>query len=117
MFRFTSQSLVFGALAAVVAASSPIGSEPPRTNDEIIRELNELTRIEFRETPIRAGAEFLAAQHSIPVNVDKSVGDVAITLKLDRVKLRDALKLMLDPHGLEYAVVSGTVLIRAKMKP
>jgi len=125
MLRITTRKLVLLAIivqahVAIFAASSSVAGDPPppaTTNDAVTRALNQLTRIDFREVPIRGGAEFLAAQHSIPINVDKGVGDVAITLKLDGVKLREALKLMLTPHGLDYAVVSGTVLIRVKKKP
>ena len=79
-----------------------------------MRALNQTTALEAREAPIRGVAEYFAMTHAIPINVDKGVGDVAITIKIDGVKLRDALNLILGPNGLEYVDVSGTVLICAK---
>ena len=125
MFRFTIRELVLLAIivqshAVFFAAISPAEgdtspADPDPKNDEIRRVLDQPTEIDFIKTPIRSGAKFLSAQHKIPINVDRGVpGRAAATIKVSGVKLGDALKTMLDPHGLEYTVTGGAVVIRVK---
>jgi hypothetical protein len=111
--------IIMSHVAYFAECSQASGDAPPgeTTNEEILRELNEPTKCEFIKTPLFRAAKFFANQHDISIHLDSGVkSELAIKFKVDGAKLGEALKSMLDPHGLEYTVVRGTILIRAKKR-
>ncbi|QDT65004.1 vWA domain-containing protein [Calycomorphotria hydatis] len=81
-------------------------------NEERIRAaLEEQTRVEFPNTPLRDAIEFLADYHNITILIDESAllqegidSDVEIDLVLDGITLRSAMRLMLKPLNLTYII-------------
>lgn len=89
----------------------------PKTPDEkVIEALSRRTDCDYSTVPLFAVADHIAVFNEIAVNLAPEIKkkDLSVTFKAKGIKLADALKAMLEPLELEYAVVSGTVLIRFK---
>jgi len=84
----------------------------------IITILEEDTRIEFIETPLRDVAAFLRDQHDIPLRIDEeslraaSLGpELPVTQKLTRMSLHTGLRLLLRRFDLTYVVGDEALII------
>jgi Mg-chelatase subunit ChlD/uncharacterized membrane protein YgcG len=84
----------------------------------IFKELDNVTRLEFIETPLADVVEYLKDTHQIPIEIDNKalddVGlstDVPVTRNLSGVTLRSALRLMLRELELTYMIQDEVLLI------
>ncbi len=87
--------------------SQTIGPELSKAEAKIAKALDTPTPLEFFETPLTDIAAFLAEYHDIAVRFDEraleDAGialDMPITFQVDKIKLRNALKLMLGKKDL-----------------
>jgi hypothetical protein len=78
---------------------------------KIIRELDQPTKMEFVEIPLRDAIAALAEQHEIPIRLDEAKlldegvqVEQPITLSVDGITLKSGLKLLLQPLQLSYVV-------------
>jgi hypothetical protein len=78
---------------------------------KIIRELDQPTKMEFVEIPLRDAIASLAEQHEIPIRLDEAKltdegvqVEQPITLNVDGITLKSGLKLLLQPLQLTYVV-------------
>lgn len=84
---------------------SYLGPEAPRL------ELQELSNLQFTETPLRMVASHLATLHDYPIELDDEVdGDIVVTVDLTDT-LGDALRQLLEPHGLRAEPDDGRIVI------
>ena len=84
----------------------------------IFQSLDDVTNLEFIETPLADIVEFLKDNHNIPIEIDTKalddVGlstDVPVTRNLKGISLRSALRLMLRELDLTYMVRDEVLLI------
>ncbi len=88
------------------------------TEEKIQAALDEDTHLEFIETPLEEVVEFLKDQHVIPIEFDTralddcGIGtDTPITRNLKGIRLRSALRLILDDLGCTYITKHETLMI------
>lgn len=74
--------------------------------EKIYRALDQITSVEFPATPLKTAMQYISQQHGIPILLDMKAleedsltGDEEITLVLSGIKLKSALKLMLENVG------------------
>ncbi len=102
-------------MAVCLLATAPCGygQEPatapalPKAQAKIADALDSPTELKFVRTPLSDVAAFLAAHHGISVRLDSQAledsaieEELPITFEAKGIKLRNALKLMLEPHDL-----------------
>ena len=81
--------------------------------------LAEKTTVQFDSQPLADVLAYLSIKHEFRCLVDKTALDAAridpnkvlFTDKLSEIPLGDALKQLLDPHGLAYRVESGDLVV------
>ena len=78
---------------------------------KILRELDQPTKMEYVEIPLRDAIASLAEQHEIPIRLDEArLTDEGVqleqpmTLSVDGITLKSGLKLLLQPLQLTYVV-------------
>lgn len=88
----------------------------------IQEELRNTTSLEFSEFPLQQAIEFIADYHGITIIIDEPALeedgiDTAelITLVIDGITLRSALKIMLEPHGLTYIIKDEVMKITTEI--
>ncbi len=82
------------------------------SEERIVNALDDQTELSFSDTPLDQAIEYLADLHNIPIIIDeKALEDEGIAkdtpvpnLQLSGITLRSALKLMLEPLGLNYVI-------------
>lgn len=101
------------ATAKQVGSSHPAKTRPDglSSNDRIRATLDDATAFSFVELPLQEAARFIGEQHDIPVILNRraleEIGidtDAPITLSLQNVSLRSALRLMLRDLELTYMI-------------
>jgi hypothetical protein len=77
-----------------------------KNEEKIYHALEQVTSVEFPANPLRDVVEFISQQHGIPIILDRPAleaegltGDEEIMLVLSGIKLKSALKLMLENVG------------------
>jgi uncharacterized protein YfaS (alpha-2-macroglobulin family)/TolA-binding protein len=101
-----------------------MGGGSEEENEQRIREaLDSPTQIEFVETPLQDVIDYLKDCHHIEIQLDKkelesmNIGsDTLVTKNLKGIKLRSALKLILDELGLKSVIHEGILLITSPTK-
>lgn len=90
-----------------------------RKKAKIVSDLEDLTQIEFRATPLGKAIDSIQKRHGIAIEIDvrelDNVGirdDVPCTLSVKGVKLATALDKLLGDLGLTYVVENEYILIR-----
>lgn len=80
--------------------------------------LHDPTRLEFVDTPLSDVMQYLSDLHDLPIVIDYTAlddvgigADQPVTLNVEGLSLRSALKLLLDPLELVYAVQNEVLLI------
>jgi hypothetical protein len=104
---------------SVLAAPEPNADSIADT--KILRSLNRPTNVEWQELPLDDCVQYLAEFHGIVIHLDKEEMDAAkmphdvpVTLRLWGTSLRSVLKLLLEPIGLDYAVIAGGILVTTR---
>jgi len=74
--------------------------------EKIYKALDQITSVEFPATPLKNAIQYISQQHGIPIIMDAKAledesltGEEEITLVLSGIKLKSALKLMLENVG------------------
>jgi len=74
--------------------------------EKIYKALDQITSVEFPNTPLKSAIQYISQQHGIPIIMDARAledesltGEEEITLVLSGIKLKSALKLMLENVG------------------
>lgn len=98
-------------------ASADLRSTSP-SEAKIRRQLQTSTKIEFIETPLQEAVAYLQDLHGIVIQLDHKAleeaalfADVPVTLAVDNVSLRTALRLLLRPLDLTYVVEDEVLMI------
>ncbi len=80
--------------------------------------LDQNTRLEFPNTPLRDAIQFLAHTHDVNVLIDEPAATEAgvnisdnIDVVLQGVKLAEALNILLEPAGLTYVMTNDVLLV------
>ncbi len=112
-------ALAGAAPAAPLPADKPDASNPA---DKLRKELDRLISIEFDQQPLHLAVNQLHEQTKVnfvldrftlgQMNVDPEQTNVSLRLK--DVKLRSALRTLLTPYNLSFAVVGDTVVISSE---
>jgi hypothetical protein len=96
---------------------------PSPGEEKIYKALRETTSIDFENTPLADAIEYLKAKHDIEIQLDnKGLVDAAlepsapVTRKAKGIKLRSALRLVLDDLDLTYVVQDDVLTITSKDK-
>lgn len=110
-------------LATLHAAEPTVLSAPVPTEGEaaVLAALDQPTALDFAEQPLSDVLAFLARKHEIEIQMDNKAltdaglgSDTPITMKLDNIRLRSALRLMLGELDLTYLARDGYLLITSK---
>ncbi|HWB13230.1 MAG TPA: hypothetical protein VG826_28650 [Pirellulales bacterium] len=110
-------------MTALVAAQGTTQPRPLPTEGEtkILAALGQMTTVDFNENPLDAVIDFLKQQHKIDIQLDNKAlsdagigSDTPLTLKLQSITLRSALRLMLGQLDLTYVAADGYLLITSK---
>ncbi|WP_437230002.1 vWA domain-containing protein [Planctomicrobium sp. SH661] len=77
-----------------------------KNEEKIYTALDQITSVEFPSTPLKDAIQYLSEQHGIPIRLDMKAledesltGEEEISLVLSGIKLKSALKLMLENVG------------------
>ena len=81
-----------------------------KSDERIQLKLSEKSDFAFKDSPLGDALTFLGTHHDINIVLDTQVlteagiGDPKVTLKVEQVALRSALRLMLKPLNLDYVI-------------
>ena len=96
----------------------PIDPMPTEMESRIYGALESPTDIELVDTPLGDAVDYLANLHDVSIMVDGPAleaagirGDAAVTFAAKGIRLRSALRLMLDKLHLTYAIHNEVLLI------
>jgi hypothetical protein len=94
-----------------------------KAEQEILKQLDEPTRMDFEETPLDEAVEYLSEYHGIDILVDRraldTIGlgtDTPVTVRVKGISLRSGLKLMLksiDPT-LAYTIENEVLVLTTR---
>lgn len=94
-----------------------------KAEENIAAQLDKQTDIAFTDTPLTDAVQFLSDFHNIPIIIDKEAlteegiaEDTAVTRTLTGVKLRSALKIILQPLQLSYVIEDEVMKITTAAK-
>lgn len=115
-------SLVMASRAAEPADASTAAAPAPSEGEAaVLAALQQPTELEFDEQPLSDVADFLHRKHKLEIQFDRraltdaGVGiETPITLKLDGIRLRSALRLILGALDLTYVARDGYLFITSK---
>ena len=123
-FRALAALPLAWALTAAVSTAAPATKEEPRPRKEspaeILRKaLNLTVSLELNEQPLATALAQIAEQNKVNIVLDRTfIGNMGIdpdstniNLKVKDVKLRTALRALLTPHNLGFAVVGDMILV------
>ncbi len=93
-------------------------------DERIMQVLDEPTKLDFVETPLKDVIQAISIQHkNIPIQLDLkaitdagSTADTPVTFQLQGIPLKSALRSMLHEHELDYVLSNGALLITAAEK-
>lgn len=114
---------ILAALALATAAWAQTDDNPQNDEKraEILNKLRTMkVSLDFRETPLQDVIDFVREMTGINFVIDQKVYDetepekLTITIKVDDLELRSALKLMLQMRGLTAVYREGVLLIVTK---
>jgi beta-lactamase regulating signal transducer with metallopeptidase domain len=102
----------------------PANTNPAQFSEKAIRSLYKPTNIEWTELPLADGLQYLSEFHDLPLRSDEealraakiSPADIPVTLKLDGVSLRSALKLVLEPYQLGFYIDAKGIVVTTQEK-
>lgn len=109
-------------IKANVAPQPPAAVREGKLSDHpAIKQLDKETQIAFLDTPLRDAMSHIGQKHGFNIYVDdariQSDGispALSLNIELSGVKLRSALKLMLEPLGLDYIIDDEVMKIVSK---
>lgn len=91
--------------------------------EKIYSALDDITDVEFQDSPLTEVVDFLKDLHNIQIVIDEAAltdegisTDSQVNLTLSGISLRSALKLMLEPHLLTYIVEDEVMKITTQIK-
>lgn len=91
------------------------------TEAKIIKALDDVTELEFVETPLADVIDFLKARHAIEIQLDHKALtdanvalDTPVTKNLKGISLRSALRLLLRDLDLKYVIQDEVLMISTK---
>lgn len=94
-----------------------------KAEENISAQLDKQTEIAFTDTPLTDVVTFLSDYHNIPIIIDNEAlqeegiaPDTAVTRTLTGVKLRSALKIILQPLQLSYVIEDEVMKITTAAK-
>jgi len=94
-----------------------------KAEENISAQLDKQTEIAFTDTPLTDAVTFLSEYHNIPIIIDNEAlteegiaPDVAVTRTLTGVKLRSAMKIILQPLQLSYVIEDEVMKITTAAK-
>lgn len=94
-----------------------------KAEERISAELDKQTEMDFQDQPLTDVVTFLADFHNIPIIIDKAAldeegiaEDTPVTRTLTGVKLRSALKIILEPLQLSYVIEDEVMKITTLTK-
>jgi type II secretory pathway component GspD/PulD (secretin) len=107
------------AAGSVAFLSADPGKKTPSDVDKVRKALDETVTLEVTDQPLTAALNQIREQTKINFVVDKLTiqqagldpDQVQVSAKLTDVKARAALRSLLCPHNLGYAVIGDTVLV------
>jgi hypothetical protein len=119
---FVVGCLLVGRLAAEETQLAPfavyLSASKPAAERKIRKSLTDATTLEFIETPLRDVLDYLKDVHGIEIQIDERAlrdagvaTDAPITLNLNGITLRSALRLVLAQLDLTYVVRDEVLLI------
>jgi hypothetical protein len=91
-----------------------------KAKSKIERILERPVSIEFRQLPLSSAVLFLRDFTNVNILIDRAAGipeDVPITLSVENVPVKKALKQMLEPAGLTFTVGEEALLITGPEQP
>jgi hypothetical protein len=101
-----------------VGQAQPLWIRPSPAVEKVVKALATPTAMEFIETPLLDVVEYLKDLHQIGVQIDEKAFrqakvsiEVPVTVNLKQVSLQSALRLMLRPLDLTYAVQDDAIVI------
>jgi len=84
----------------------------------ILKQLDEPTRIVFRDTPLHDAAVYLSDVHNIVIRLDipaiEGIGmsvDTPVNARREKVPLHKALHDTLEPHNLSFMIKDGVLMV------
>lgn len=115
-------SLVMASRAVEPADASTAAAPAPSEGEAaVLAALKQPTTVDFDEQPLSDVADFLHHKHKLEIQFDRralsdaGVGsDTPVTLKLDGIRLRSALRLILGELDLTYVARDGYLFITSK---
>ncbi len=107
--------------AAPVAKKNTSASSTSAT-EAIRKALDQSVSFDFAEQPIHQVLQQIAEQQKITIVLDRQLfhqlgvdpNEVFVQLQVKNVKLRNALRTMLNPYGLHFAIVGDSLLITSE---
>lgn len=123
LMRFGFSILVTGCLLMAPLSGAPLGNLPleraPSPAEKIRQELDKTIPIDIQEQPLHLAFEYLKEKAKINFVLDQNtmaqIGidpeQVPVTLRSKDLKLRTALRNLLSPHNLSFAIIGDTVVI------
>ncbi len=94
-----------------------------KAEENIAAQLDKQTEVAFIDTPLTDVVTFLSDYHNIPIIIDNEAlteegiaADTAVTRTLTGVKLRSALKIILQPLQLSYVIEDEVMKITTSAK-
>jgi hypothetical protein len=108
-------------IAVVGLAAAPVGPDKGKSNgpDKIRKELDQTINLDINEQPLNLALNQIREQTKLNFFIDKftmaQMGidpeQTPVTAKFKDVKVRSALRTILAPYNLSYAILGDTVLI------
>lgn len=113
-----SESTDPGATPARKNPTQYFALNPNETETQILHKLDQQTRAEFPGVPLAAALQALAARHEMNIMIAEAKieeaglsTDAMVDMFLNGITLRSALKLLLEPHELTYALDDEVLVI------
>lgn len=114
-------AVVLWGVAVVGLAAAPVGQDKGKSNgaDKIRKELEQTINLDINEQPLNLALNQIREQTKLNFFIDKftmaQMGidpeQTPITARFKDVKVRSALRTILAPYNLSYAILGDTVLI------
>jgi hypothetical protein len=86
--------------------------------EKIEKELTALTEVDFQGVTLREAVDYFKSLHRVEILIDRKAfeddgktNDLQVDLQISAVSLKTALRILLEPHNLDYIIKNDNLII------